>query len=72
MILPFDDVFQRRSWRRPAEPESAKLRNQLESSRRLREDIRTACFDAVAAAAAARATLARASESDRIRGRRGW
>ena len=46
MTLPFDDVFRRRSSRRPAVPESDRLRTQLESSRRLGNDIRAACIEA--------------------------
>ncbi len=72
MTLPFDEVFRRRSSRRTALPDSVRLRTQIESSRRLGSDIRAACVEARASVAAARATLGRANESDRVKARQGW
>ncbi len=72
MTLPFDDVFRRRSSRHQAGPESDRLRTQLESSRRLGNDIRAACIEARASVAAARATLDRASASEALKARQGW
>lgn len=72
MVLPFDDVFRRRSSRRPAVPASDRLRIQPESSRRLGDDIRAACIEARASVAAARATLVRASASEALKARQGW
>ena len=72
MILPFDDVFRRRPSRRPAVPENDRLRIQIESSRRLGNDIRAACTEARASVAAARATLGRASASEELKARQGW
>lgn len=72
MTLPFDDVFRRRSARHPAVPDSARLRAQIESSRRLGHDIRAACAAARASVAVARETLDRANETERVRARLGW
>lgn len=72
MTLPFDEVFRRRVKRRSTSSVSAGLRTQIESSRRLGSDIRNACAEARASVAAARATLGRANEAERVRSRQGW
>lgn len=72
MILPFDDVFRRRSSRHLPVADSTRLRSQIESSRRLGSDIRAACAEARASVAAARATLGRARESAEVKSRQGW
>lgn len=72
MTLPFDDVFRRRSTRRTPPLDGARLRSQIESSRRLGSDIRAACVEARASVAAARATLGRARASDGVRALQGW
>ena len=72
MTLPFDEVFRRRPPRHATAPYGDKLRTQIESSRRLGHDIRAACAEARASVAAARATLGRANECERIRAAQGW
>ena len=72
MTLPFDEVFRRRRTAPTSSPYGVKLKNQMESSRRLGNDIRLACAEARASVAAARATLDRANESERFRSLQGW
>lgn len=72
MTLPFDEVFQRRRMTPASSLHNVKLKRQIESSRRLGNDIRAACAEARASVAAARATLGRANESGRVRSLQGW